>query len=221
MMDGSEIKTPGERLRYIREALLKLSRADIFKKYALSPDTLIAWESGKIQISQKGIERCIKIYTAENIIISQEWLLTGKGLGPHFSFDLNRYLKTLSTDQPTEKINDNLLLAKEIDFFRSLSPNSIIKLVSTEEMRPVYSMGDYVGGRFRTGEDIRSCVNKNCIVITKNGDSYIRRITPSKNIQKYNLISLNPDWDGDSGPVLFNVEIECAAVIIWHRKIEC
>jgi len=34
-----------------------------------------------MQISEKGIDRCIKAYNAENLMISREWLLTGEGLG--------------------------------------------------------------------------------------------------------------------------------------------
>jgi len=211
-------RTPGERLKYIREKLLKLSRADIHKKHGLSPDTLAAWENGKIQISEKGIDRCIKIYSTENLIVAKEWLLTGEGLGPNFSFDLNRYFRTLSTEKPDEKIDDSILLAKEIDFFRSLSPNSVTGLVPNEDMLPLYARGDYVGGRFRYGEDIQSCIAKDCIVKTKDGSTYIRRVAKNPNGSGYNLVCLNPQWNGNPEPVIFNVEIECAAPIIWHRR---
>lgn len=213
-----KLKTPGERLKYIREKLLKLSRADVHKKHGLSPDTLAAWENEKIQISEKGIDRCIKIYNAENLIVSREWLLTGEGLSPNFSFDLNRYFTTLVTDEPSEKVDDNILLAKEIDFFRSLTPNSITGLIPGEDMLPTYSRGDHVGGRFRYGKDIDNCIGKNCIVKTKDGAVYIRRLARNPSGKGYNLVCLNPEWDGNPEPVIFGVEIECAAPIIWHRR---
>lgn len=211
-------KTPGERLKYIRENLLKLSRADVFTKYGMSPDTLAAWENGKIQVSEKGIEKCIKIYTAENLIVSREWLLTGEGLAPNFSFDLNRYFKTLPNQIPGEKIDDNINLIKEIDFFRSLSSNSVTGLVPNNDMLPLYSQGDYVGGRLRYAENIKDCIGKDCIIMTKDGAMYIRRIMKSHNNLGYNLVCINPEWHGNQEPVLYNIEIECAAPIIWHRR---
>ncbi len=215
----SEVKTPAERLKYVRENLLKLSRAEIQKKYSLSPDTLAAWENGKIKISEKGINRCIKIYSSENLILSKEWLLTGKGLSPKFSFDLNRYFKTQKIENGTaSNIDDTMFLAKELEFFRSLSSNSITGLMSNNDMLPMYSQGDHVGGRLRFGEDIKKCVGKDCIIKTKDGDTYIRRIAKSESGKGFNLVCLNPEWDGNPEPVIFNVEIESAAPIIWHRR---
>lgn len=215
-----QMKSPGERLKYVREKLLKLSRADIHKKYGLSSDTLAAWEYGKIQISEKGIERCIKVYNAENLIVSREWLLTGEGLSPNFSFDLSRYFKTLNTKNTEGKIEDSILLAKEIDFFRSLTQTSITGLVTSDDMLPIYSRGDHVGGRLKYGKEVESCVGKDCIIKTKDGATYIRRIAKNPKIKGYNLVCLNPKWDGNPEPVIFNVEIECAAPIIWHRRSE-
>lgn len=213
-----KLKTPGERLKYIRKKLLKLSRADIHKKYGLSLNTLAAWENEKIQISEKGIHRCIKIYNAENLIVSREWLLVGEGLNPNFSFDLNRYFTTLPTNEPTSKTDDNILLAKEIDFFRSLTSNSVTGLIPSDDMLPTYSCGDHVGGRFRYKKDIDHCIGKNCIIKTKDGDTYIRRLAKNPSGRGYNLVCLNPEWDGNPEPVLFGVEVECAAPIIWHRR---
>lgn len=212
-----KFSTACERLKYIREKLLKLSRAHIHKKYGLSPDTLAAWENGKIKISEKGVDRCIKIYSAENLIVSREWLLAGEGLSPNFSFDLHRYFNTLETSKPTAIVDDNLLLAKEIEYFRSLSPNTITGLISSEDMLPVYACGDHVGGRLRYGKDIGTCIGKNCIVRTKDGSTYIRRVAKRPNSRGYNLVCLNPGWVGNPEPIIFDIEIACAAPIIWHR----
>lgn len=212
-------KTPGERLKYVRESLLKISRADVNKKYGLSQDTLAAWENGKIQITEKGIERCIKIYNSENLMISREWVLTGEGLSPQFSFDLNRYFKTVNPSDSSETLEDNVLLAKELDFFRSSTSNSVTGIISSDEMLPSYSRGDHVGGRFRYGDEIENCVGKDCIIRTKDGGIFIRRLSKSSEDGKYNLSCINPSWsDWNSEPVIFNAELECVAPIIWHRR---
>lgn len=217
----NNIKTPGDRLKYVREALLKISRADVYKKHGLSQDTLAAWENGKIQVTEKGIERCIKIYNSENLMLSREWLLTGEGLGPQFSFDLNRYFKTANTEESSEKLEDNVLLAKELDFFRSSTKSSVTGIISSDDMLPLYSRGDHVGGRFRYGNDIENCIGRDCIIKSKDGGIYIKRLAKGSEPNKYNLSCLNPNWnDWNSEPVLFNVEIECAAPIIWHRRAD-
>ena len=214
------MKTPGDRLKYIREKLLKLSRADVHKKYGLSPDTLAAWENGKIHVSEKGIEKCINVYSAEHLIVSRAWVLTGEGLPPNFSFELNRYFESLPTKQPTDKIDDVILIAKEIDYFRSLTSHSITGLIINEDMLPLYSRGDHVGGRLRYGGEIDSCVGKDCIVKTKDGAVYIRRIAKALQGKRYHLVCLNPASGGNVEPVLFNVEIVCAAPIVWHRRLD-
>lgn len=218
--DLLKLKNIGDRLKYIRENLLKLSRADVQKKYGISPDTLAAWENEKVNISIKGVERCIKFFNAENLIVSKEWILTGEGLNPKFSFDLNRYFNTLPTNEADETLDDNILIAKEIDFFRSLTTNSITGLIASEDMLPTYSRGDYVGGRFRYGKEIDLCIGKNCIIKTKDGATYIRRVAKNPSGKGYNLVCLNPEWDGNPEPVIFSVEIECAAPIIWHRRYD-
>ena len=221
MLDNlSKMKTPADRIKYIREKLLKLSRAEVHKKYELSADTLIAWENGKNQITDKGIERIIKIYNAENIIVSREWILTGTGLAPNFSFDLNRYFKNLDHTGDMKNIDDNILLAKEIDFFRSQSSNAVTGLISQDDMLPLYARGDYVGGKFRSDKELDSCIGKDCIIKTKNGATYIRRLAKAVQGEGYNLICLNPQWGGNPEPVIHNAEVECAAPIIWHRRLD-
>lgn len=210
--------SPGERLKYIREHLVKLSRAEIQDKYGLSQDTLAAWENEKINITEKGIDRCIKIYNAENLIFSKEWLLTGEGLSPNFSFELNRYFKNFPTDLNTTSVDDQLLIAKEIEYFRSLTQNSVTALVSSEDMLPLYAPGDYVGGRLRSKKAIEHCIGKDCIIRTKDQATYIRRIVKGKDKKHFNLACTNPQWKGNAEPVLYNVEIESAAPIIWHRR---
>lgn len=210
--------SPGERLKYIRERLVKLSRAEIQDKYGLSQDTLAAWENEKTNITEKGIDRCIKIYNAENLIFSKEWLLTGEGLSPNFSFELNRYFKNFPTDFSSLPVDDHFLLAKEIEYFRSLTQNSVTALVSSEDMVPLYAPGDYVGGRLRSKKELEHCIGKDCIIRTKDQATYIRRLVKGKDKKHFNLVCINPQWQGNIEPVIYNVEIESAAPIIWHRR---
>ena len=54
----------------------------------------------------------------------------------------------------------------------------------------------------------------------KDGATFIRRISKGNKEQRYNLVCLNPAWNGNPEPVFFNIEIEAAAPIIWHRRLD-
>lgn len=212
-----ELKAPNERLKHLRE-LLKLTRAQVYEKYGIPQDSLAAWENGKARVTEKSVDRCLKAYRAEGLIASKEWVLVGEGFDPKFSLDLSRYFKTLSTEMPESEIDDELLKVKELEYFKSLAPNSVVSVVSADDMLPLYASGDYVGGRFKFGKDIENCIGKDCIIKTMDGCNFVRRIAKNSSGTGYNLVALNPQYDGSPEPVLFNVEIECAAPIIWHRR---
>lgn len=210
--------TPGGRVKNVRIDLLKVSRDYLYKKYGLPVDTLAAWENNKLQLTQKGLDRCIKILNAEGLIVSREWILTGQGLDPKFSLDLSKYFRTLPAEVNDDYIDDQILRIKEVEFFKSLAPNSVVSVVSSDDMLPFFRTGDYVGGRFVTGRNIDNCIGKDSIIKTKDGGSYIRRLAKSPSNKGFNLVCLNPQWDGNPEPVIFGVEVELVAPIIWLRR---
>ena len=218
MIDLSQLNTPGERIKYIRKNLLKLSRAALCKRYNLPVDTLAAWENGKFKISKKGVERCIKLFGAENVLVSHEWIIVGEGLAPNFSFELNRYFKSKATEKPKETLDDNVLLIQEIEYFLSSTTNTVTCMITGDEMLPVYVRGDHVGGRFRYENAIASCAGKDCIVKLQSEELLVRRVVQDAENSKLNLICLNMAWNETIEPVLYDVAIECAAPIIWHRR---
>lgn len=218
--DSIHLKNTGERLKYIRTKLLRLTRAFIYEKYGLSVNTLLAWENGRVELSEKSIDKCIGIFTSENLLVSKEWILLGEGVAPTFISEFNRYIESFSNQDDMTKVDDNLLLMKEVEYFKSLTKNAIVILVASDDMLPLYAHGDYVGGRFRYGKNIENCIAKDCIVKTTAGATYVRRIAKSTNDNLYNLVCLNPVWHGNQEPVLFNVKIDCAAPIIWHRRLD-
>ena len=212
--------TPGGRLKYVRENILKLSRVFLSQKYGLSVNTLIAWELERVRITEDAITRCINIYGSEGVVLTKRWILTGIGASPQHLFELNRYLKNKSVENESANEDDSIALSKEIDFFISLSSNSVVILVANNDMLPLYSSGDYVGGRHKFGKHIEQCIGKDCIIQTLDGSTYVRRIIKNMKTKNYNLTCLNPNWYGSQEPVVFNVEIVSAAPIIWHRKID-
>lgn len=215
------VNSIGDRIKYIRSELLKMSRKEVHNKHGLSPDTLAAWENGKINVSENSINRCIDIFNSEEVIVSREWLVTGEGLNPRFHFDLSRYFKNnpaINSDSKEEE--DSILLAREVEFFRSLSPNSVTGIISGDNMLPLYAKGDYVGGRLKYNEIIEECVGKDCIIYSQTEEFYIRRLQKNPHTNNYNLASLNPNYGGSSEPVIFDVRVKAVAPIIWHRRID-
>ena len=212
-----ELKAPNERLKYIRE-LLKLTRAYMHEKHGISQDSLAAWENGKARVTDSCVDRCIKAYRAEGLIVSKEWILAGEGLDPKFSLDLSRYFRAQPTEKPEGDIDDEILKLKELEYFKSLTPNSVVSVISSDDMLPLYASGDYVGGRFKFGGEIDDCIGKDCIIKTVEGSTFVRRIAKNISGDGYNLAVLNPQYDGTSEPVIFNAKIESAAPIIWHRR---
>jgi transcriptional regulator with XRE-family HTH domain len=220
--------TPAERLKYVRK-LVRLSRPDVEEKYQLSAATLKAWENGQATLTAKGIKRCIDIYRKEGVILNREWIMTGEGLSPKLSLDISRYFaselqyplrdnKGMIKDSdllPYSK-DDNACILREAAFFKESYPDAVILTVTNDDMEPVYQIGDYVGGRFRYGKDIATTLKRNCIVRLKTGEDIIRRIFKSNSGKYYNLACINPVC-GSEKPILFNVDVECVAPVIWHR----
>ena len=106
-------------------------------------------------------------------------------------------------------------MIRDANEFKEKYTQAVIMMVSGDEMRPFYKPGDYVGGKMRFGEEIATVVNKDCIVHLKNGHRHFHRLI--KDTQgRYNLTCLNPNENMPEA-VLYNVEIEGAASVIWHR----
>lgn len=222
-----------ERLRMLRD-MARLKRNEIEAQYGLPEATLKLWESGRAILTDKGIQRCIDTYRKAGIVLTREWLLEGKGLPPKISVMLGQYfaseqqyplrpsqsavLQVKELDHaPAYLRDDNMAMLQEANYFKELYADAVIYMVADDDMSPVYQPGDYVGGRFRYGSDIAKVVKKDCIVRLKNQKQLLlRRVFKSPKGKGYNLACINPMPTAEV-PILFNVEIEAAAPVIWHR----
>lgn len=211
--DKRELKTPGERLKFIR-SLLRVTRAYLQEKYSLPEVTLKSWENGTTNITQTGAKRCVEIYLNEGIIVSEDWITEGTGLDPTASVTVSHYFAT-PTDKEFPIEDDEICMFRDANVFKESQPGIVIMVVSNDDMRPFYKPGDYIGGKMRFGDEIHTALNKDCIVHLKNGERFFRRLIKS-HTDGYNLTCLNPN-ETTSEPVLYNVKIEGVAPVIWHR----
>lgn len=215
--------TPGDRLRLIRREL-NLSREEIEKRFGLSAETLKAWENGKVGLTEKGMKRCVALFRDLGILVTREWLMNGEGLDPRLGRGIEDLFRnpeaSLQEDGPLP--DDLELLLREVEFFKHSSPNATVMLVTGEEMLPKFAPGDYVGGRLKTAEYFEQAIGKDCIVITKAGDKYLRRVARNAPNEPYQLVCHNPLWGRTQHPVLvLNAdEIDKVAPVVWHRRKE-
>lgn len=219
----TELTLPHQRIRYVRQHLLKMTRADIHNKYGIPVDTIVAWENGKVNLTEKAVDRYIKVFEQESILVTREWIINGSGRSPKLIFDFNKYLSDIPTppNYLNNSQNEDLFILKEVEYFKSLYSNAIIAVVTTDDMLPLYLKGDYVGGRLRYSNELDTLIGKDCIIKTIDNAQFIRRIAKSvENNNRYNLVCLNASWGGNPEPVIFNVEVVCAAPIIWHRRLD-
>lgn len=206
-------RTPGNRLKYIR-SILRVSRSYMQEKYSLPEVTLKSWENGTTKLTQSGVQRCVEAYRNEGLIVSEDWVMEGIGLDPKSTVTVSHYFAT-PTKQEISFEDDELAMVRDANFFKESHPNTVVMLVSNDDMRPFYLPGDYIGGKMRYGDKIELSVNKDCIIYLKNGERYFRRLIKSIS-GNYNLTCLNPN-ETTAEPVLFNVDIEGVAPVIWHR----
>ena len=205
--------TPGARLKHVR-SLVRLSRAQLEKKYNIAQSTLKTWENETAKMSIYNIQRCIDIFRKEGWIVSEDWILDGEGLEPTPANLISNYF----TDDTRKKLplaEDEIAMINDVKMFKDANPNSVVMLVSNDDMRPIYKPGDYVGGKLRTKNLAETSIGKDCIVYLKSGGQFFRRVNRNKD-GGYNLACTNPNETTDE-PVMYNVEIEMFAPIIWHR----
>jgi len=208
-----EFDTPGKRLKHIR-SLLRMSRAYLQEKYGLPEVTLKSWENGTTNLTKSGAERCVEIYRSEGLIVSEDWILEGNGLEPTATITVSHYFATPSNkDLPIE--DDEIAMIKDANSFKESYANAVILIVSNDDMRPFYRPGDYVAGKMRFSTNIDDGINKDCIVYLKNGERFFRRLIKNSS-GGYNLTCLNPN-ENTAEPVLYDVDVEGVAPVIWHR----
>lgn len=216
--DFEEIDNINERIRKLRN-YVRLPRSYFQLKHNLSADTLKKWENNNYKIKDSSIDRIIKIFKREGLIVTKEWLESGTGslpfLIPDSTSELSRSKNNNGLFDIDPNLPDELRTAKEIEIISSFYENSIYLYVNDESMLPIYPMDSCVIGIKKFGGFI-DYIGKDCIVKPKNFDfPILRRVI----FEKENLFSLSVINCSESilntAPVLMNVELEYIAPIKW------
>lgn len=102
-------------------------------------------------------------------------------------------------------------------FTIDVADDLIAVIVRGDSMDPVYRSGDVVIGRQVRGREIANCLDRDCIVMTKSGDGYLKQLKRSTSSRKnvFRLRAYN-DRYGD----VDDVTLEWVAPVVWiHRCI--
>lgn len=214
-LDSKEAR--GQRLRQLRALTAsatykQLSRAVIERKYGLSASTLRHWEEAYgVGLTEEGAKQVVGIYQQENIHCTISWLMQGVGSPP----------KRRRTTEPllSAGVSQAYLttMKQERDYFKVLHPEGITLEVGDDAMEPWYQAGDLVGGIRHYHNAFLDLIGKDCIIETKSGEMYVRRLQKSTVPGQYNLYALNPDTKVEH-PHLYAMEVlVCAPVVrIWR-----
>src|SRR5690348_10634154 len=112
----NKLATPANRLRHLR-ALLGVSRAHVQEKHGIPEVTLKSWESGTVKLTTAAIKRCVDVYRAEGLIVSEDWILDGTGLDPTQALNVSEYFAKPSKDAVSYE-DDETCMIRDADLFK-------------------------------------------------------------------------------------------------------
>jgi len=107
-------------------------------------------------------------------------------------------------DNPLAEFDDELE-------FTLVDPDPIAIHVHGESMLPAYRPGDFLICSRRRGTDIPSCLNKDCVVKTDQGEGYVKKLVSGSEPGTYTLVSYN-------APSIEGVRLLWAAPILWVKR---
>jgi len=205
-------KARGERVRYLRETLLRLNRKKFCLRHPIISDgTLLNWEYARYGgLSMKGAYALQEIFKKEGIYnCTIEWLLHGVGETP--TLIPNFYPKDLSntfTKCEDEKIN------KEINLFYIHHPNAIHTIIEDDLMHPYFEQGDYVAGVKYDLNNIENAFHQPCIIQAYDGTYLVRKIYSLDKKGQFLLKANKPNKTENMN----SIKILSIAPIIWIRR---
>ncbi|MBX9838413.1 MAG: helix-turn-helix domain-containing protein [Silvanigrellaceae bacterium] len=206
------MKNITERILYLRN-LTKLSRADMERKYDLSQETLKAWEYGKNNINSNNIELLLNIYRNEGILVTKEWVITGKGLIPDSVLKMNKEKEegtfTFLMDEPFQ-------MEREIKFLLNLNPDYVSLKINDDSMSPKFLNDCIVIGKKRFESEINKTIGRDCIVKIKGKKDLVLRRVGLNDKNKFTLSVLSP-FDLIEDPIIIANELEFSAPVLFVR----
>lgn len=209
---ASQLK--GHRLRMAR-ALTGLSKHELQEKIGVSASLLDAWESGRVELTEKNALRISNSLKLAGILCSSEWLLSGNSPPPRLMdivekavFSSNNDVSFQGTNAEPEKdgrlasLSDDV--RKELSFFLTIHEKSVFHIVERDFLN--YKSGDCVAGLEVKDKDL---YGQNAIGIIEDKRTILGRVV-SKTMNEFEFCTDDANLD-------VHVKTTRAAEILWHR----
>jgi hypothetical protein len=204
-----------ERLKRLRN-LANLCRKDLCEGSKINLNTLIGWEVARHGgLSRIGAERVIERVAKEGVFCSIEWLLDGRAEPPRVATDLKTPTNICNTEKTT--LSDADKARAELQFFKSLHPETISYKISDETMLPRFTPGDLVAGVTHPSDQYDELKNQICIVELESGEKLLRQLKYCNSTQTFYLLCTNQD----AAPAKLMIKkptIKHIAKVVWHRR---
>lgn len=216
-IDFLKIDNINERIKKLR-SYLRLPRSYFEVKHHLSKETLKKWETGEYKLKDSSIDKIIRVFKKEGLIVSKQWLESGQGAPPIFV----QNTKTSSTSSKDDFLIDTAIpeeirTAREVEIISRFYENTVHHYVTDESMMPIYPMDCCVIGIKKYGKDeILKEVGKDCIVKIKQFDHPILRRVHLERENVFCLYIINcAESMSNIPPIIMNAEIEYVAPVKW------
>ena len=204
----------GERIKSARMQL-GFSRKAFEEKFGIPAATIQAWEDVKYPVPLKGVSRFVEALSKAGLIASKEWFVSGLGSPPRPAL----LPSNSNSNPPEDELTEDEIILREITYFESINKTPIITMLSDDTMKPIFELGDYVGGNIISGEFASQYIDTICIVILNSGETFVRKLKKGTAKGLYNLFSENVNTNEENA-FITNCKIHELAQVVWHRKTE-
>jgi len=207
------------RLKRLRN-LANLSRKEMCEGCDININTLKGWEIARYGgLPLDGAEKVVARVAEEGVTCTLDWLLYEIGIGPQLVTgvtDVGEAEK--ASHEPRSLEEDESRILEEILLFRKHYKDTIDYAIEDDGMAPHYQVGDYVAGVKHYGEAMHSLIGRDCIVQSREGRVYLRKLREGTESGRFTLMCSNMQTSIKT-PVIYNVELAFAAPVIrYFRK---
>lgn len=209
----SSARTRAERLRFLREKVLRVSRAEMEQMTTISEASIENWEYARYSgLTERGAKRIENASQKMGINCTAKWLLYGIGKGP----DVHIWASANKPKDNVPELSQEEIITEELQLFHRLNKHAIDFIIQDGSMLPFFQPGDYVAGIQHFDKDFGKAINQICIVKTMMGDISIRILKAGTEQGYYSLHCTNQNKSASLN--IENIKLFSAAPILWSRR---
>tara|TARA_A100000171_G_scaffold52609_1_gene71891 strand:+ start:2892 stop:3569 length:678 start_codon:yes stop_codon:yes gene_type:complete len=204
-----KLETQGDKVKYLRR-LCNLSRKAFFDKYQISESTLRSWELNISPISERLMDKFTAALENEGFSVSASWI---RGNGSELPVFIT------NTQNDPQNIKDKTV-EHESNFFLEAGPERIIYAINEDNNAPFFRKGDLVGGEVYDFSGKECFFDHFCLVKILDQEEWQPfLVKKSGDPNLVILLSAQSSKDPLKYPILYDVNLDKIAPIIWHRKV--